>query len=314
MTKKSIDITPIALRASSNYNTQPDHFYASAGKNSILQAGVIDFNDREQITTTAILKKIVELARLDFNMVQAATIMPVNQITFSMGIATGVSAHRKVGELQEIEITKAELTPMDFKLYKNGVHVVASDESQMQPESNLVVQYSLSRRAKALADAKNQDLQETMFNPSTPTSAAAGDWFDLDFNPYRDINKARLAIKKAECGIADYMVANSMVWTALFSHNTAKGYAQGVQLPDTATFPVPGVPNVIGVSCDWIDANSVLFCNKANYTILAQGPITAEQYRESKAGADGWLIRDWMQPKILMQKAGYILTDVIQPP
>jgi hypothetical protein len=313
MVKQVIDTTPIGLRATETYATDASLLYASAGKNSVMQAGVIDFNDRDQITTATVLQKIVELSRLDYTLTQAATILPVNQITFSMAIATGVTAHRKVGELQEAEITKAVLTPMDFKLYKNVVHVVASDESQMQNESNLVVRYSLQRRAGALADAKNLDLADVMFSNAAPTSAASGSWFLDTTNPYEDINKARLAIKKAECGIADYMVANSSVWTAFFSHKTVKGYAYGSEFPSGSAFRVPGLPGVTGILDDHIDAPKVLFCNKANYTILAQGPTTAEQYREPKAGADGWIIRDWMQPKLLLPKAGYILTNVIPP-
>jgi hypothetical protein len=313
MVKKIIDTTPIALKATENYAADASLLYASAGKNSVMQAGVIDFNDHEQITTATVLQKIVELARLDFTLTQAATILPANQITFSIGIATGVTAHRKVAELQEAEITKAEIKPLDFKLYKNVVHVVASDEAQMQNESNLVLRYSLQRRAGALADAKNLDLAETMFNNTTPNSAASGSWFSDTTNPYVDINKARLAIKKAECGIADCMVANSQVWTAFFSHKTVKGYAYGSEFPAGSSFRIPGLPGVTGILSDHITDNNVLFCNKANYTILAEGPVTAEQYRESKAGADGWIIRDWMQPKILLPKAGYILTDVTPP-
>jgi hypothetical protein len=55
----------------------------------------------------------------------------------------------------------------------------------------------------------------------------------------------------------------------------------------------------------------MVIANKRLYTVLAQGPRTIEEYRGSTAGYDGWLFRDYMKAEIAIDKAGIILTDIL---
>jgi len=303
----------IALRASKNFSTDASLFYTpeSATKPSPLKAGIIQIDDTEKIRLSTMTKYVIDHARPLYNLTNAVEILPTNRIKFGIKIAKGVYAQEEVKELEEAKLVKGEFEPVLFSLPKNVVHIGNSDEAAMQDDSDELKVYSLKDAPGAIANSKNRLIAKTLLSGSQSDDAAQ-DWSDKNSNPYLDINTAIDAIEDEECGQVNIMVANRKVWTAFFSNLSVKGHLIGVNAPTyPTTFPIPGLQGVTGILDNHIKEDTAVLACRSKYAILAQGPVTAEQYRDVPRGFDGAIIRDYMQTKIGLNNAGYLLQKVL---
>jgi len=307
----------IALKASKNYSTKDDLFYIPESATNITPlkagAGIIQINDTEKVRLSTMTRYVIEHARPLYNLTNAVEILPTDQIKFSIKVAKGVYAQEEVKELEEAKIVKGDFTPVDFNVPKNVVHIVNSDEAAMQNDSNELKVYSLRDAPGAIANSKNRLIAKILLSGSQSDDAAQ-DWSDPASNPYLDINTAIDKIEEKECGQVNIMVANRKVWTAFFSNLSVKGHLVGVNAPTyPTTFPIPGLQGITGILDNHITEDTVVLACRNKYAILAQGPVTAEQYRDVKCGYDGAIVRDYMQTKIGLNEAGFLLEKVLKP-
>ena len=180
---------------------------------------------------------------------------------------------------------------------------------QANKHSHPVLQLSVEDAAGAIAKVKNSQIK-TILEGGTRTSAG-GNWKSTS-NPYEDIDTAVTAIEETyEAGVANTLVAPRAVWTAFFSNDFVKGSLYGVGMPTGKVFAVPGLPGFTGIMDASVTAAAMVVCDKSQYCFLGQGPVEAEGYRNAAAGFDAWIIRDWMQPKLAVNNAGYVLTALL---
>jgi len=109
----------------------------------------------------------------------------------------------------------------------------------------------------------------------------------------------------------DTIIAHPYVWMDFFGNDYVKGQLKGEVLPSGKIFDVPGLPGVRGIS-DWACLSTAAFVMSASAPalVLGEGPTEAARYRDEKAGYDAYIIRQWLEPKLVQDGALYILTGV----
>jgi len=107
------------------------------------------------------------------------------------------------------------------------------------------------------------------------------------------------------------MAAHPLVWGDFFSNPFVRGTLVGVKMPAGRVFPVPGLPGVTGYSDNAI-LNTICFVGSraAPALVLGEGPTEAARYRDEKAGYDAYIIRQWLQPQLVLSDAIRELTGV----
>ncbi len=269
---------------------------------------MVTMNDIADIDSVTVLDEVLGLARPQYSLTNACRIVPSDSLEFSVDVATKLSAQEKVPDLVEPDLKKLGCTRVAFDFWKNQVHVAISDKTARRAIHN-VLQLSTEDAAGALASSKNSQIATVLISGSR-TSAGAN-WKSTD-NPYDDLDTAITSIENTyEAGVANCLAAPRAVWTAFWSNSYVKGSLQGASFPVSKVFTIPALPGFVGVMDNDITAAAMVVCDRNKYTLLGQGPVEADGYRNSAAGFDAWVIRDWMQPKLAVNDAGYVLTGLL---
>ncbi len=234
-------------------------------------------------------------------------LVPTDTLEFSVNVASKLAASEKVPDLVESELKKQGYSRVAFDLWKNEVHVAVSDKSRRQSSIN-VMGLSIEDAAGALAYSKNSQIKTAI--ESTTRTSAGGDWTGTD-NPYDDLTTALNSIEDTYGFMGDTIVAPRLVWSAFFGNSYVKGQLKGEVLPGSRVFPIPGLPGLKGIMDNTLTAASATVLDSKQAVFLAQGPVEAEGYRNSKAGYNAWVIRDWMQPQLVQNDAAYKLTALL---
>jgi len=270
-------------------------------------AGIIKPDDIKAIDTVAVLDGVFGLARPQYVLRQACRAVRMDALTASIDVATAFSGKEKVEPLEEADIVAQAYTRTNFDLWKNVVHVVAADES-VKKASHDIMALQIADAARELARMENSQIK-TILEAGTHTSAGA-DW-GTAVNPYNDIMTAFGSIEGDHGFEPTHVVAHPYVWMDFFGNSFVKGTLQGEVLPAGKTFSVPGLPGINGIS-DWQLTSTIalIVSLSAPAAVLGDGPVEAARYRNEKAGYDAHIIRQWLEPKIVLDGAIYRLTGV----
>lgn len=276
-------------------------------------AGIVTPHDIKDVEAVAVLDEVLGLARPQYSLRRMCRVEPNDKLILYYDVYDTLAAQEKVPPLVEAEIADLGRERKEARLWKNVVHVAASDEAQMMSIHN-EMPMQISDAAKALAYSENKQIKEAA-EAGTVTSVGS-DWSAVSDgrstnNPFVDIGTALDAIEDTEGFNANLLVANRAVWSAFFGNDFVKGQLQGVVYPGTNEFDVPGLPGIRGLKDGMISAEVMLVADTRNAVILADGPTSAEKYREPKAGYDAYQIRQWLKPQIAIQDALYRLTGVL---
>jgi len=271
-------------------------------------AGMVTVNDITDIKSVTVLEEVLGLARPQYTLTNACRVIPTDSLELSVDVATKIIAQEDVPDLVEAELKKQVYNRVNFDLLPNVVHVAVGGKAARQA-SHPVLQLSTEDGAKALAKSKNSQIK-TVLESGTRTGAG-GNWKSTD-NPYDDIDTAVDSIETTyEAGIANTLVAPRKVWTAFWSNAYVKGSLHGAAFPTAPVFSVPGLPGFTGIMDNAMTAAAMVVCDRSQYCFLAQGPVEAEGYRNAQGNYNAWIIRDWKQPKLAVNDAGYKLTAVL---
>lgn len=263
--------------------------------------------DISDIEATVVLDEVLGLARPMYTMREVCRPISMDQLVMSIDIASAYTGHEKVDPMEEADIKKQSYSRTNFDLWKNVVHIVVADEAQKKA-SHDVLGLNIGDAAKELARMEDSQIK-TIAEAATLTSAGS-DWGGAN-NPYDDIMTAFASIEGTYGFEPTHMIAHPYVWMDFFSNDDVKGQLQGTVLPSGKIFDVPGLPGLTGVS-SWQATNTqcLIVSKTAPALVLGQGPIEAAQYRNEKAGYDAYIVRQWLEPKIVQEGAIYELTGV----
>ena len=227
-------------------------------------------------------------------------------LTARVDIATGLTGIEKVPPLVEAEISAEAYSKVDFDLWKNVVHVVVSDEAAKKAAHDIIGLHT-SDAAKEIARMENAQIKTVA---DGATDVAGSDWGTQTNNPFDDIGGVIDTIEGNGYPV-DFIAADPLVWLDFFSNEFVRGTARGAELPKAKTFPVPGLPGVTGISDTALTSTSCFVGSlAAPAIILGEGPTEAARYRNERAGYTAFIIRQWLQPKLVLSGAIRELTGV----
>ena len=288
------------------YRSASDGKYYKQADSRVFEAQMIGPGDISAIEAVTILDEVLGLARPQYVLRNVCRPVRMDSLTARVDIATALAGKEKVPPLVEAEIVAEAYTDVDFDLWKNVVHVAISDEARKKAAHDILGLH-VSDAARDLARMENKQVDEAL---DGATDVAGTDWGTSTNNPYADIVGVMGTIEGAGYPV-DSIVAHPLVWGDFFGNPFVKGQIQGQVMPGGKIFDVPGLPGVRGYS-DFACLNTVAFVlsTSAPALVLGEGPIEAALYRDEKAGYDAYIIRQWLQPQLVLAGAIRELTGV----
>jgi len=276
----------------------------------VFEAQMIQPGDIADIEAVTILDEVLGLARPQYKLRQICRLIRMDSLTANVDVATKLTGQEKVPPLVEAEIAAEAYTRVSFDLWKNVAHVALSDEA-VKKAAHDILGLHVSDAAKELARMENKQAAEEM--PSATDQAAGGAWDAMttpptsDNNPFEDILTA-LDTLDGNGYPANWAAMNPKVWKAFITNSYVKdlvhaGIARLGALG--GDFSLPGYPNV-RVLVDHAVTPSTscyILSAEAPALVLGEGPTEAARYRDEKAGYYAYIIRQWLQPKLVLGDA-----------
>jgi hypothetical protein len=299
-------------------------FYKAAGDlNSIESscrfeaAGIVMPSDVSSVQAVTILNEVLGLARPQYTLRGICRPIPMDNLTMRVDIATSLAGQRKVKPLEEAKISAEAYSAVNFDLWKNVVHVAMPDETQMK-SAHPLLQMHVSDAARDLARMGNLDIAEEVEGKVTEkvSSVPYVDWGAVSSglsvtNPLTAIT-ASINYIQGKGYPVDFMAMHPTVY-GKFLQNTFISKMQYSGLAnlgtDGGTFRMPGYPT-IKIFTDFAltetptsSVGPIVGSSAAPGIALGQGPTMAASYRNELAGYDGYIIREWSQPKVVLDDA-----------
>jgi hypothetical protein len=274
-------------------------------------------SDIAEVEAVTILDEVLGLARPQYTLRGVCRQIPMDQLTMRVDIATSLAGSEKVPALVEAEIKKQAYTAVNFDLWKNVVHVALADEAQMKAAHPLL-QMHVSDAARDLARMENKQIAEILEGDITEkvSSAAYSDWGAFtsgvsNTNPFTAII-AHINYIQGKGYPVDFMAMHPTIF-GKFIQNT---YVRDLVKAGMATlgnnggnFTLPGYPTIRLIT-DYALTETptstigpIIGSTAAPGSALGLGPTMAAQYRNELAGYDGYIIRQWLEPKVVLDAA-----------
>jgi hypothetical protein len=272
----------------------------------IYEAQMITPGDVAGIEAVTILDEVLGLARPQYTLRGLCRAIRMDTLNTRIDVATKLVGREKVPPLAEAELSAQDYTPVQFDLWKNVVHVAISDEAAKKAAYD-VLNLHVADASRDLVRMENKQIAEVLAGAA---DVAGADWGNTSNNPFDKLVEVISTIEGNGYPV-DWMAAHPLAWGDYLSNPFVRGSLQGVQLPAGRIFPVPGLPGVTGYSDNQL-TNTVAYVGSgaAPAIVLGEGPTEAARYRDEKAGFDAYIIRQWMEPKLVITDAVRELTGV----
>ncbi len=208
-------------------------------------------------------------------------------------------------------------TAVEFDLWKNVVHVVVSDEAAKKSAHD-ILRLHVNDAARDLARMENKQIAEVAEACSEKVSGSAySDWDlmttppDSDTNPFEAI-RASIEYIEGKGYEPDFMAMHPGLWGKFVTNTYVRDLVHaGVARigADGGEFTLPGYPSIRVVTDYGLTATPtgslgpLIGDSSAPAVVLGLGPIEAAQYRDEKAGYDAYVIRQYMEPQLVIDDA-----------
>lgn len=269
-------------------------------------AGILFSEDLTNLEPRIFIEEILGFARQSYNLRNLCRLVQTPKLQARVRTATRGTVDTKVEEGAEADIKSAAYSYTDLSLWKNVGHVVVTDEARMRASFD-VLNLEIQDAGRDLARAENSQVA-TEFDQGT--AVAGSDWGGANDPAVDVLEKACAAMEVLDKGYDPQDLAMHPLVYADLVHNSFVAK----ELTHTTLIQQGGVSNIYGknitrdihltsTKCYVIDRN-------APGCLLAQGGTSAARYRNEKAGYDAYMVRQWLQPKVVLTDAIYVLTGV----
>lgn len=298
-----------------------EKFYTYTGNPELVKdysaaAGILDVADIESIRAVTILDEVLGRARVNYNLRDVCRKIRMDKLTMTIPLATGFTGQEKVPPKIEAEIAKDVYTDVKFDLWKNVVHVDAVDEAQMKSAFD-VLGMGIDEAARELPRMENSQIATIVEACTEKVSGTVyADWGAFtsgvsDTNPMIAI-VASIDAVQANGWPVDFMSMHPTLWGKFVLNTYVRDlvHAGIMQVGrDGGRFTLPGYPNV-RVYTDYALTETptstkgpIVGSSLAPGLVLGQGPTTAARYRDEGKGMDAYIIRQWLEPKVVIDDA-----------
>lgn len=284
---------------------------------STYEAQAITPQDIADIEAVTILDEVLGLASPKYKLRDICRPIRMDSLTARIDIATNLTGQEKVPPMVEAELAAESYTAVNFDLWKNVVHVVISDEA-IKKAAHDVLSLNVEDAARDLARMENKQIKETVEACSEKVSGTAySDWGAMTTPPNSDTNpfeaiRASIEYIEGKGYAPDFMAMHPTLWGKFVTNTYVRdlvhaGIAQLGQ--DGGRFTLPGYPT-IRVITDYsltqtptATKGPLVGDSTAPALVLGEGPTEAAQYRDEKAAYDAYVIRQYIEPKLVIDDA-----------
>jgi len=299
------------------YRSAVDGRYYKQPRSTIFEAQMITPGDIADIEAVTILDEVMGLARPLYKLRPICRPIRMDSLTARIDVATALAGQEKVPALVEAEIAAEAYTKVDFDLWKNVVHVALSDEA-VKKAAHDILGLHVSDAARDLARMENKQIVEIAEACTEMASTVVyADWGlmtsppDSDTNPMLAIQASMQAIE-AKGYEPDFVAMHPTLWGKFIQNSYVRDLVHaGIATIGAAggQFTLPGFPTV-KVYVDYAltetptgSLGPLVGSTSAPALVLGQGPTEAAKYRNEVAGYDAYIIRQWLEPKIVLDDA-----------
>ena len=290
---------------------EPIHYETFRQAERDYKQGNQDSTSLSNITVIQLLEQVIRKEWRDFNAIHAVRRIPVPKLQLNVPITDKYSASEKVPELQQADQKSNQFTQAQLRLWKNVVSIYESDESVLRGTIN-PLEFEIEQASGALAQSANSQIVTAI---ETLTTQAGSDWGEMitagtfsKYNPLNDIVDAVNTI------ISNHFRPDTITMhPRVVSDYLSNQFVHASTRPDSrefsGVFPLDKVPNLKAV-VDVGFTNTVATIFDSRTMLLGEGATIAESFRDSYRGADGYVIRQFLQPLKTTNDAGRKLTGV----
>jgi len=292
-----------------------NEYYCCTGRSYEAQA--IMPTDISSVEAATILNEVFGAARPLTKLRGICRPVRMDHLAARVDIATGLTGQEKVPAMVEAEIASQSYSAVEFDLWKNVVHVVVSDEAAKKSAPDILA-LQVNDAARDLARMENKQIAEIAEACTEKVSGTAySDWGamttppDSDTNPFEAI-RASIEYIEGKGYEPDFMAMHPTLWGKFVTNTYVRDLVQaGVATigNNGGQFTLPGYPT-IKVFTDYSltqtptgSLGPLIGDSSAPSVVLGLGPIEAAQYRDEKAGYDAYVIRQYMEPQLVIDDA-----------
>ena len=296
------------------YRNPLDNQYYKAQRLGRFEAQLITPEDISEIESVTVLDEVLGLARPQYNLRDMCRMIRMASLTQRIDVATGLTGQEKVPPLVEAEISAQAYTPVNFDLWKNVVPVALSDES-VKKAAHDIMNLHVNGAAKDLARMENKQIKEIAEACTEKVSGTAySDWSAMtsgvsDTNPLVAI-LASMNYIRGKGHEPNFMAMHPTLWMKFITNTHIHGMVKsGLMSPALKQLTLPGYPTVKVL----IDAaltetptaslGPLVGSSSAPALVLGEGPTEAAKYRNEPAGYYAHIIRQWLEPKLVLDDA-----------
>ncbi len=280
-------------------------------------AAAITPSDIADIEAATILDEVLGRARPGYKLRQLCRPIRMDNLAARIDIATALTGQEKVPPLVEAELASESYTSVEFDLWKNVVHVVISDEAAKKAAHD-IMNLNVDDAARDLARMENKQISETAEACTEKVSGTAySDWGamstppDSDTNPFTAI-QASIEYIESKGYTPDFMALHPSLWGKFVTNSYVKDlvHAGIANLNrDGGQFTLPGYPTIRVITDNHLtqtptaSLGPLIGDSRAPALVLGEGPTEAAQYRNEKAGYNAYIIRQYLEPKLVIDDA-----------
>lgn len=292
-----------------------NEYYCCSGRSYEAQA--IMPTDISSVEAATILDEVLGAARPLTKLRGICRPMRMDHLAARVDIATGLTGQEKVPSMVEAEIASQSYSAVEFDLWKNVVHVVVSDEAAKKSAHDILALH-VGDAARDLARMENKQIAEIAEACTEKVSGTAySDWGamttppDSDTNPFEAI-RASIEYIEGKGYEPDFMAMHPGLWGKFVTNSYVRDLVHaGVAKvgADGGVFTLPGYPSIKVITDYGLTATPtgsvgpLVGDSRAPGVVLGLGPVEAAQYRDEKAGYDAYVIRQYMEPQLVIDDA-----------
>lgn len=275
------------------------------------EAQLVTPEDISAIEATVVLDEVLGLATAEQRLRQLCGVVRMPELVMSVDVGTLRTGSEKVPAMVEAELNADAYVPTSFELWKNIDHIAFADESVKKARHD-IVRLHTQKTARVLGAMENSQISTVLTDLTDQTGA---DWGDKSGgesvnSPFDDIGAAIATIM----GLGyepDKIAMGPLAWADFVGNTHVQKSIQAgmVKIGDSIALPMfPTMQLVV----DNALTSTVCYVldSKAPCVMLGEGPTEAEKYRHAPAGFTGYVVRQYLQPKMVLADAGREITGV----
>jgi hypothetical protein len=298
------------------YRSAVDGRFYKQPDSAVFEAQMITPGDIADIEAVVILDEVLGLARSLYKLRPICRPVRMDSLTANVDVATALAGKEKVPPLVEAEISAEAYSRVAFDLWKNVVHVAMSDEA-IKKAAHDILGLHVSDAARDLARMENKQIKEVAEACTEKVSGTAySDWGAVtsgvsDINPMLAI-QASMQYIEGKGYEPDFVAMHPTLWGKFIQNTWVRELVHaGIASIGAAggQFTLPGFPTV-KVYVDYALTETptatkgpLVGSTTAPALVLGEGPTEAARYRNEKAGYEAYIIRQYLQPKLVLDDA-----------